>query len=220
MFTEICLGVEYVHSQGLIHRDLKPNNIFFSADGTIKIGDFGLVTGQQEFDLLENKTEDMCGDQPNHTLTTQASRCSQHTDQVGTELYMSPEQLAKKPYNHKVDIYSLGLILFELLVPFSTQMERVQTLSKLRQLQFPSHFLNAEEFSLVRSMLAHDPEERPESSDILEHEFLQAVMEDLPAFMETPRQQRSKTISSSSCASLDEATTALQKTDKESSSST
>ena len=37
MFREICSGVEYVHSQGLIHRDLKPGNIFFSADGTIKV---------------------------------------------------------------------------------------------------------------------------------------------------------------------------------------
>ena len=63
-----------------------------------------------------------------------------HTEEVGTELYMSPEQLAKKSYNNKVDIYSLGLILFELLVPFSTQMERIHTLTKLRQLEFPARF--------------------------------------------------------------------------------
>ncbi len=91
---------------------------------------------------------------------------------------MSPEQLAKKPYNHKVDIYSLGLILFELLVPFSTQMERVDTLTKLRILQFPSHFMNKPEYKLVSSMLAHKPNERPEASDILDMDFLRVALEE------------------------------------------
>ena len=101
-----------------------------------------------------------------------------HTEEVGTELYMSPEQLAKNPYNNKVDIYSLGLILFELLVPFSTQMERIHTLTKLRQLEFPAKFQETPEYNLVKKMLDHDPNERLEATEILDMEFLsQALME-------------------------------------------
>ena len=104
---------------------------------------------------------------------------------------MSPEQRARRSYSHKVDIYSLGLILFEMLVPFSTQMERVTVLSDLRKKKFPGHFLNQvrvvavlqrpapyfcvhfqAEFPVVKSMLSHDPEERPETSDVLSMEFL------------------------------------------------
>lgn len=67
-------------------------------------------------------------------------RHSKHTERVGTHLYMSPEQLDGKHYNYKVDIYSLGFILFELLVVFGTEMERIETLKLLRQHQFPNGF--------------------------------------------------------------------------------
>ena len=63
-----------------------------------------------------------------------------HTDQVGTQLYMSPEQIEGKPYNHKVDIYSLGLIFLELLWPLNTQMEQVTVLSQLKKSKFPPGF--------------------------------------------------------------------------------
>ena len=59
---------------------------------------------------------------PTDTLLQVLDPYSQLTDQVGTQMYMSPEQLAKKPYDKKVDIYSLGLVFFELLVAFSTQV--------------------------------------------------------------------------------------------------
>ena len=95
-----------------------------------------------------------------------------HTDEVGTQLYMSPEQLVRKSYDHKVDIYSLGLILFELLVPFTTQMERVQTLSSLRKLKFPPHFIRSREYELVFSMLSHNPNQRPETTETLATDFL------------------------------------------------
>lgn len=63
-----------------------------------------------------------------------------HTEQVGTHLYMSPEQIDGRQYNYKVDIYSLGLIFFELLVVFCTEMERIETLKSLRMSEFPSDF--------------------------------------------------------------------------------
>ncbi|XP_068083730.1 eukaryotic translation initiation factor 2-alpha kinase isoform X2 [Anabrus simplex] len=94
MFEQIIQAVEYVHLQGLIHRDLKMNG---------------------------------------------------------------------QPYDYKVDIYSLGLILFELLVPFGTQMERIRTLMDLRQNKFPKDFPHcyAKEYELLQQMLSHNPVLRP-----------------------------------------------------------
>lgn len=66
--------------------------------------------------------------------------CAKHTQQVGTHLYMSPEQLHGHQYSYKVDIYSLGLILFELLCVFGTEMERIQTIKMLRSNKFPDGF--------------------------------------------------------------------------------
>ncbi|XP_058275683.1 interferon-induced, double-stranded RNA-activated protein kinase isoform X2 [Hirundo rustica] len=86
-FLQIVKGVEYIHSKGLIHRDLKPQNIFISHDDKVKIGDFGLVTSV----AFETLTEDR-----------------------GTKSYMAPEQFGVK-YGKEVDIYALGLIWFEIL---------------------------------------------------------------------------------------------------------
>lgn len=114
IFDQILNGIEYIHSQKLIHRDLKPSNILFSIDNTVKIGDFGLVSafGEGKVDGVE------------------------HNELGGTKLYMSPEQIHRQSYNQKVDIYAIGVILFELLYPFSTQMERIRTLENIR-LQTP-----------------------------------------------------------------------------------
>ena len=165
----------------IFYRDLKPSNIFFANDGTLKIGDFGLATagynGAEESEIQSQSL--MAPNADSNTDTTEG-----HTEEVGTELYMSPEQVEKKPYNHKVDIYSLGLILFELLVPFQTQMERIDTLSKLKKLQFSDEFFDQREYNLVKSMLAHDPTERPEASDILDMDFLRQVLDDHEASLQ------------------------------------
>nr|XP_014430029.1 eukaryotic translation initiation factor 2-alpha kinase 3 isoform X2 [Pelodiscus sinensis] len=112
-FLQIAEAVQFLHSKGLMHRDLKPSNIFFTVDDIVKIGDFGLVTAMDQ-------------DEEEESVLTPMPAYARHTGQVGTKLYMSPEQIYGNTYSHKVDIFSLGLILFELLYPFSTQMERVR----------------------------------------------------------------------------------------------
>ncbi|KAJ8787987.1 hypothetical protein J1605_005645 [Eschrichtius robustus] len=113
IFLQIAEAVEFLHGKGLMHRDLKPSNIFFTMDDVVKVGDFGLVTAMDQ-------------DEEDQLVLTPMPGYARHTGQVGTKLYMSPEQIHGNNYSHKVDIFSLGLILFELLYPFGTHMERVR----------------------------------------------------------------------------------------------
>lgn len=86
---DICRGLTAVHSQNIIHRDIKPQNILLTSDGTAKLGDFGVAT------ILE-ATDDIAA-----TVT-------------GTRKYMAPEQYDGE-YDYRVDLYSLGLVLYEML---------------------------------------------------------------------------------------------------------
>ncbi|XP_057197657.1 eukaryotic translation initiation factor 2-alpha kinase 3 isoform X2 [Triplophysa rosa] len=183
IFLQIAEAVDFLHSKGLMHRDLKPSNIFFTMDDVVKVGDFGLVTYMDQ----EEDDEDLS------TLTPMPVY-ARHTGQVGTKLYMSPEQLSGNSYSHKVDIYSLGLILFELLYPFRTQMERVRTLTEVRALQFPVAFCraNVHEAQMIRCMLSRIPAERPEASEITEAPLFQEL--EVPCRI----RQRTRTYSASS----------------------
>eukprot|EP01132_Coremiostelium_polycephalum_P006047 gene6047-7532_t len=111
--------LNYIHSKGIVHRDLTPDNIFINPSPlSVKIGDFGLsITTDQLLNISTSET-------PSTTkLNTK----------IGTYLYSSPEQEEGEFYNHKTDIYSIGVIFFELLSQFKTTMERIDTLSKLKK---------------------------------------------------------------------------------------
>ncbi|KAM6083927.1 interferon-induced, double-stranded RNA-activated protein kinase isoform 2-T2 [Theristicus caerulescens] len=113
-FLQILEAVEYIHSKALIHRDLKPQNIFISDEDKIKIGDFGLVTSVMNETLTENR---------------------------GTKTYMAPEQFGDS-YGMEVDIYALGLIWFEILSAFSSHHERSKVWHTVRDGKLPEGFTN------------------------------------------------------------------------------
>ena len=96
-----CLALDYAFRQGIVHRDIKPANIMIDKDDNPKITDFGLAL---------NLSKDM-------------KRDSTFIMGVGSPAYMSPEQIKNYPLNQKTDLYSLGVLLFQLLtgrLPFRT----------------------------------------------------------------------------------------------------
>uniref|UniRef100_A0A668UQD7 Eukaryotic translation initiation factor 2-alpha kinase 2 n=1 Tax=Oreochromis aureus TaxID=47969 RepID=A0A668UQD7_OREAU len=142
---EIVSGVEYIHSKGLIHRDLKPENIMFGKDKEVKIGDFGLVTS-------ENDSND--------------ENLMQRTKRTGTKSYMAPEQSGTN-YDQKVDVFALGLIFFELFWKLFTVREKVEvSMFHKHKATTRSNFILKICMKIIQSMLCAKPEERPEAKQL------------------------------------------------------
>ena len=110
LFLQIAQGVKQIHAQGLIHRDLKPNNCFIDDSGVVKVGDFG----------LSREAGEKGNDVPSKRPSTLGCDGGDNTAGVGTRSYASPEQMNGSDYDSSTDVYSLGIMLFELCYPMYT----------------------------------------------------------------------------------------------------
>lgn len=171
VFKQILLGVEHIHKNGFIHRDLKPSNMFLKNSNLdypkIKIGDFGLAV-QMKGELGNIFGEN--GNSNGEALSENFMKdVTQHTSEVGTHLYMAPE-VSTGYYNEKVDIYSLGVILYELYHKFDTEMERFVVLNNFKKgivdFQFKEDFPDV--YSLIMKMTSLNPTSRPSVSMLLQ----------------------------------------------------
>ncbi len=99
---QLCLALEAAHTEGVIHRDLKPQNVLIDQSGNVYVSDFGLAKSLEVNTSMLTAAGDVCG----------------------TPRYMSPEQVESKPLDHRSDLYALGLILYEMTtadLPFESE---------------------------------------------------------------------------------------------------
>ncbi|KAL4511612.1 hypothetical protein ABPG72_012457 [Tetrahymena utriculariae] len=165
IFSQMLEGVNYLHKNQIIHRDLKPSNILFE-NKIAKIADFGLSI-QQELGLIN----------ANQELTLQYNIDGQdasvaHTGNVGTPFYMPPEQQDKSgKYNEKIDVYSLGIILLEIIHKMDTYHEKLEIVKKLKGSQeLPKNLQKTQKYGceLIISMTSLKPQNRPSIEQILQ----------------------------------------------------
>lgn len=180
IFRQLLEGVRYIHSEDVLHRDLKPRNIFLQwllqkADDRptrfqVKIGDFGLA--RKEAVVSPGAGSPLASLIEPHSPLFNPGFSKKHaaTAGVGTCTYASPEQLRDNNYDNKADIFSLGIILFELFCSFGTEMERVTSIKDIRQCRLPQEFCQRwpEVAKLITKMTAERPDHRPTAETLLE----------------------------------------------------
>ncbi|CAO3651810.1 unnamed protein product [Cunninghamella echinulata] len=183
-----------------------------------KIGDFGLAAQLMDEDTFtttaaattssNNKNNNNNNALPSPTLKdiVKSSRKKSiplrrtPTIGVGTRTYASPEQLAfsGRAYNEKVDIYSLGIILFELYQPFSTFMERADAINNLKNAMLPDGFVEKypKESALILWMTDYNPSRRPSVHQILDYDLFNQPSTDMLATLTAKLKAKSEALHS------------------------
>ncbi|KAJ4783147.1 Protein kinase family protein [Rhynchospora pubera] len=197
--AEVVLALEYLHSLNVIHRDLKPDNLLISRDGHIKLTDFGL----SKVGLI-NSTDDLSGPDVSGALmgeqeeagpgvaAQRAEKREQRRKQtaVGTPDYLAPEILLGMPHGPTADWWSVGIILFELLVgipPFNAEHpQRIFDNIMNRDIPWPQvpEEMSIEAYDLIDKLLSENPLQRlgaTGAGEVKAHPFFKDVNWDMLA---------------------------------------
>jgi serine/threonine-protein kinase len=149
---QVCAGVGHAHRAGIIHCDVKPQNVLLTQDGRVKVTDFGIARAFSESGVTESETV------------------------WGSPLYFSPEQAAGEPPSPASDVYSIGVVLYEMLAgvpPFQAEKPTALALMHMREEPPPLAVRNpqvpAQLERIVRQVLVKDPSARYQTADQLAH---------------------------------------------------
>ncbi|KAK5097358.1 eukaryotic translation initiation factor 2-alpha kinase [Exophiala xenobiotica] len=176
IFRLLLDGLNHIHNLGVVHRDLKPMNIFIDSQKMPKIGDFGLASpGQATVN--------------GHKIATHVA--GPMSKNVGTLFYIAPELADIKSsgkYSTKADMFALGVIFFEMCFPFQTGVERIDWMQSINRAgwRLPDRF-STEQYKvqgrIITSLLNHDQDQRPSAKELL-------LDPEIPEPLEEEKEQR------------------------------